>query len=104
LLAEKTRNLLEGEISTSTRSDRIAHNFNIVVPALDDYRYELFRVSHAATLYPVSVEAGPLEGDTNLFSPKSLASEEAFVNWLKAVFSSPQTKRVVSALLSQVEV
>jgi hypothetical protein len=100
LLGKHTKNLLEGEVSSSVHVGRLVHSFQISVPTLD-YSYELFRVSHdIVALYPVKVEfsmVGPLAGHP------PLASEDAFMDWLKKVLSSDETKRVLGSLLAQVE-
>ena len=43
LLGKHTKNLLEGEVSSSVNVGRLVHRFQISVPTLD-YSYELFRV------------------------------------------------------------
>jgi hypothetical protein len=100
LLGKHTKNLLEGEVSSSVHDGRLVHRFRISVPTLD-YSYELFRISHdIVAFYPVRVESsmvGPLAGHP------LLDSEEAFMGWLKNVLSSDETKRVLDSLLAQVE-
>lgn len=94
LLGEKTGHAVEASIETGTRSGEFVHYFNLIVPALEDYRYELFRVRHGVDFYPLKVfdNAGS----------QDLATEEEFVNWLKALLSSDRTKKIISSLVAQV--
>jgi|ERR1017187_1630186 hypothetical protein len=92
LLGAKTKYLVEALVSTTVSSDSFFHNFNLVVPSLDNYTYNLFTVYHGVSIYPVSVWS----------SHTSIETEEQFVEWLRATLSSPGTKRIVSNLLAQV--
>jgi hypothetical protein len=94
LLFEKTKGLLEGRINVRTSIGSFYYSFQIVVPALGGYVYELFRVENSVNLYPVK---GTFEGLTT-----DLESEEAFTQWLKDVLSSERTRTIVGSLLSQV--
>jgi hypothetical protein len=99
-LARKTKGLLEGRIHTTNRigtTDRIGeftHSFAIVAPTLDNYSYELFRVAHGVSMYPARIEVS----SSSRFEVKT---EQEFVDALKQVLSSPETMRVISALLAQ---
>src|ERR1017187_5577244 len=97
LLGPKTRNLIEATVTTSRDrfEDVFAHHFNLVVPTLDNYTYELFRVTHGITLYPVVIPGGA----STLAQP--LRSEEEFLDWLRQELSSPKTKGIISNLLAQ---
>lgn len=102
LLGKKTNNLLEGDVSSSIYNERLVHRFLIGVPSLD-YRYELFVVSHdPVVLYPVKVVSGPHKTSYGK-NPPTLDSEDAFLDWLKNVLSSDETKRVLGSLLAQTE-
>ncbi|MBZ5607194.1 MAG: hypothetical protein LAP38_02975 [Acidobacteriia bacterium] len=101
LLGKHTNNLLEGQVTTQTFGGEFHHRFLIEATALD-YRYELFVVSHGVKLYPVRLESGPHQAYYGSNKPK-FDSEQAFVNWLKGVLNSEDTKRVLSSLLSQAE-
>jgi hypothetical protein len=92
LLGAKTKNLVEASVSTHVSGNDFIHIFNLVVPALDSYTYNLLAVYHGASIYPVSV----------LGSHTSFRTEQEFVDWLGAKLSSPDTKRIVANLLAQV--
>jgi hypothetical protein len=95
LLGRKTKNLVEAKVATSVLLGGFTAHFNLVVPALGNYTYELFKVRHGVEPYPVEV---PLEIPHPALS---LKSEEEFVSWLQQTLSSPKTKRIVSNLLAQ---
>jgi len=52
-------------------------------------------------LYPIKLESGP-HGNL-LIGTLGFNSEDKFVNWLKEVLNSGETKRVLNTLLAQVE-
>lgn len=92
LLGPKTKNLIEAKVETALYSGyQFRHSFSLVVPALDDYTYELFSVRHKAEQYPVWVESG-----------KELADEPALIDWLRDQLSSAETRRTIGKLLAQV--
>ena len=107
-LSKRTRNLVQGKVRSWTRDETfhslladdpvpdgdLIHSFQLVVPALDQYSYGLFEVRHGPRLYPL---AASVEGKT-----AKIDSQDEFVEWLKQVLGSAETKRVVSALLAQV--
>jgi hypothetical protein len=90
LLGKKTNQLLRGRVRTQAYGREVHHFFDIVVPALDDYSYELFGISHdTADLYPVTVG-------------RSVFDKEAeFVDWLGTTLSSRETQKIVRNLLAQ---
>jgi hypothetical protein len=91
LLGAKTKNTIEGQVETWTSGSKFYHSFNLVVPALDNYSYELFKISHEVNLYPVHVGFPLIEAK----------NEEAFVNWLAQKLSSAETKSIIGNLLAQ---
>lgn len=92
LLGTKTKNLIEGKVETTSLDDIFSHSFLLFVPVWS-YRYELFRITHKISLYPVRV-GGPLA--------PVLETEPDFVDWLRAKLSSPETKKVIGNLLAQI--
>lgn len=93
LLGAKTKNLVEATVKTQVDDGGdFSHSFNLLVPALGNYRYSLFTVYHGVQIYPLFVMSGG----------NRLGTEEEFLAWLAAKLSSPETKRIISNLLSQV--
>jgi hypothetical protein len=93
LLGPKTHNLIEAKVETEAgEGDGFMHSFYLVVPALDNYRYRLFKIYHPIGLYPVQVAGQDVR----------LQTEETFNEWLRERLSSEQTKRIVANLLAQV--
>ena len=93
LLGDKTRQLVTGEVQTTTVGTTFVHSFNVAAPTLN-YRYELFRVKHPAAFYPLVLEQGQ--------STTSLKSEEEFKSKLKEVFAAQPTLNIVHSILAQV--
>jgi hypothetical protein len=93
LLGPKTRNLIEARVVTSSYGDTLVHNFCLVAPSLDSYKYELFSVTHAIPeLYPVQVSRNV-----------ELGTEQELLEWLRKQLSSPETKKIIGILLAQVK-
>ena len=92
LLGSKTKNTIEGKVESRVSGSLLYHSFNLIVPALENYTYELFQISHDVNLYPIHV-GFPFTVD--------LANEEAFVKWLGQKLSSSETKGIIGNLLAQ---
>jgi hypothetical protein len=91
LLGPKTQNLVEAKVKTEPwPGGEFRHSFNLVVPALGNHTYELFRVYNPMSLYPVKTDTSP-----------SLKDEEEFKTWLRDKLSSPETKRIIANLIAQ---
>ena len=93
-LGRRMSNVLEGEVRTTPEGDNFYHDFYVVVPTFGGYRYRLLRVFHDIKLYPVNVVSGADRG-------KELQNEQEFMTWLRNVFASPDTQRLLGALKSQ---
>jgi hypothetical protein len=95
LLGEKTQQLVTADVSTFVDRDSVTHRFRLVVPALDNYKYELFHLTHRIDkLYP-------LNGYVDNRSVPDIADETAFVQFLKEVLSSESTLRKIDSLMAQ---
>ncbi|PYP87666.1 MAG: hypothetical protein DMG65_16480 [Candidatus Angelobacter sp. Gp1-AA117] len=93
-LAGKTEGLIEGAVSRRTDDEGdFWYSFRLVAPTLN-YSYELFAVWHEpVALYPVHCSF--------LNQKIECTTEAEFIEWLKIVFSSTETKRVINGLLIQ---
>jgi hypothetical protein len=89
LLGKKTQNVIEGRVDSRSSGGEFYHSFNLVVPALDDYTYQLFIIRHDVNLYPVKLDW------------QQFGSESEFTNALREKLSSPETIRIVQNLLAQ---
>jgi len=89
LLGSKARNVVEADVTTFTLGNTFYHRFNLVVPGLDGYTYELFTISTDVSPYPVDVGG------------KQMQTEQEFTEWLRAKLSSPETKKIINNLLAQ---
>jgi hypothetical protein len=89
LLGQKTQNVIEARVDTETYDKDFHHYFRLIVPALDNYTYELFSVRHSVELYPVKSGF------------KEFKTESEFTDWLREKLSSPETRKIVGNLLAQ---
>jgi len=110
----KTNNSIEAIVEQSyrVRSDQFAYEFLISVENLE-YRYSPFRVEHSIDLYPVKIflqdddiskEVIGRVSSTNPWTTCIAATERDFLEALGKIFTSEKMKRVLGALLAQVEV
>jgi hypothetical protein len=109
LLGERTRGMLVGEVKTWTKGDTIHHALDVVVPALENYRYRLLKVHHSMALYPVFVDEeptrhgpSPVKGLTeSLNEATGLKDEDALREWLRQTLAREETKRILANLYAQ---
>ncbi|MFH1115955.1 MAG: hypothetical protein V1792_18745 [Pseudomonadota bacterium] len=111
LLGRKTNNLLEGEVIQIEPFDaadpEFTYRFNIVAPALGNYRYGLFMIFHAITLYPVrfrvdeDVRTELAVGVESQGRIPVAEDETQFVDILRQILASTKTQRVIAGLLTQ---
>jgi len=96
-LTERTKGLVMGYVRTVPEGGQgFVYAFDLVAPALDDYRYMLLTIGHDINLYPVELLA-------RLIRPESFraANPEEFERILKEVLSKDETMRIVRSLIAQ---
>jgi len=98
LLSEKTGWKLQGKVSTRVEGKNFENYFYIVVPALDDYHYRLFKVKHGIEPYPLWI-------DSEVFpqTDYEVGTADDFLRVLKTIFTAEQTKKLIGILLKQVD-
>jgi hypothetical protein len=114
-LGQRTKNIVQAEVEQSNQNyseDNFYYQFYIVAPALNNYRYRLFSMSHDICLYPLSIDVEAEIGEElenaqleeNQYGESyilEIKTESELMEGLKAVFSANKTKRVIKALLAQ---
>lgn len=95
LLGQKTGNLVEAEVVTSSGNNMITHSVFLVAPALGQYRYLLLRVIHPIDFYPLTISFEPMNHST------TATSQEVFIEELGKILSSEKTKAIIQALVAQ---
>lgn len=96
-LSKKTKGRLDGKVISGRDSSSFLHRFLVVAPALDNYSYELFKVWHPIDYYPLKFSMG-----SSAYS-KECKDEQQFLAAIKEFLADEKTKRVVSAILAQIE-
>jgi hypothetical protein len=91
-----TKGLLITGVTQHFMGDTFFTSFVINAPSLNNYTYEVFSVTHDLGFYPLSIRL------KNKLSKKAVSQEE-FEAILKEVFSSPEVKKVVNGLLTQIK-
>jgi hypothetical protein len=93
-LSKKTKNVLVGDVkSAGDIKKKIVHSFDILAPALSNYRFNLFHIRHELLFYPLDFIY------QNQIIP--IESEEELTNKMKEVFNSEDTKKILNSLYSQ---
>ena len=95
LLGEKTSNLVQAEVKTTSEGARVMHSFYLVAPAMNKYRYRLLYVTHDVALYPLNIVFDPAN------SQVTAKSQDAFVEQLGKLLSSEKTITIVQSLVAQ---
>lgn len=100
-LSQLTNNEIQAKVETKlgegTRSGQFIHTFQIVVPRLYDYGYELFEVSHGADIYPLKVIS------SDQLDVYECDDFERFSETIAEILNSPHTKHRLEALKCQVD-
>ena len=100
-LSQLTNNEIQAKVETrlgeGTRSGQFIHVFQIVVPRLYDYSYDLFEVSHAADIYPLKVISSD---QLDVFECDDF---DSFTSTVEEILNAPVTKHRLEALKCQVE-
>ena len=99
LLTQATQGILEGYVKIESQAENIRFSFSIIATRLNQYRYEVLKVSHPVTIYPVVV----LNTVERKRSWEECLSEEIFLSKIKSILSSSEMRRVIESLLSQSE-
>ncbi len=81
-LHKKTAGLLWGEIETEHKDGEFWHRFFVIVPALGDYRHELFSMQQGFDYYPLTMRHGA--GDQK--KKTRVHDEKELLEWLKNAF------------------
>jgi uncharacterized protein YihD (DUF1040 family) len=99
ILANQTKGLLVGEVSRkqAVKNDSIL-TLRILAASLG-YRYEVVQVHHDVNLYPLTIMNLAVD---DAASTVRCNSEQEFEQALEKILSSPQVKRVISVLLSDI--
>lgn len=95
LLGEKTSNLVQAEVKTSSDGPRVMHAFFLIAPAMDRYRYRLLYVTHNIELYPLTIS---FEAANSQIVVKS---QDEFIEQLGKLLSSEKTQNIVKSLIVQ---
>ncbi len=95
LLGEKTGNLVQAEVKTSSNGQIVTHSFNLVAPAMGNYRYRLLSATHNVEVYPLTLNFDP----TN--SGMTVKTEQEFIEKLSNFLSSEKAVNIVKSLIAQ---
>ena len=95
-LGEKTQNLVKGEVvQDSANNQSFAYSFYLVAPALQHYKYRLFRVIHPVSFYPLM-----LAFDVSS-SQATVNNQSELIENLRTFFADENTTKVIKALIAQ---
>ena len=95
-LSEKTKNILETEVSTTAQPNGdVRLSFFIVAPNMNNYKYLLLRITHKITIYPLTF---------NTYSPAltyECKDQEGLLGVLEEIFNNQSTIKIIQSLLAQ---
>jgi len=112
MLGAKTSNIVKARVLKTVPQSLagtmlpFAYEFQINVPALDNYTYRLFIIRYDVDLYPVRFasldDAIAEEMGVSREQGLSASDAEEFTEILARIFGSQRTRHVVHAILSQI--
>ncbi len=101
ILGEKTNKILEAtvtQINTQSK-DTVAYSFNIIAPALSNYKFKVLTLTHPAIfVYPVNITFQQNAGN---WVQRSCTDESQFIEMLGQILSSEIVHKAVGALIAQ---
>ena len=98
LLGKKTQNLVYGDVATiDDPKNYFSYVFRLVSTPIS-YKYNLFYFSHKTDIYPVRIKHPDAPYDAERLE---VDNEEEFIDILKKIFASEETKRIIALMLSQ---
>ena len=94
VLSQLTQGVLQGKVETGTSGGGFVIDLVIVAPRLNNYRYEIVRVSQPFEIYPLDLY--------DLVNDKSwnCGNESDFLARLEGILKSPGVRRVITVLVS----
>jgi len=96
ILTRLTKGVLQGEVKSNVVSGHAGIDFNIVVPALNDYSYNLLTVTHdLLKFYPLMLMTLPD------YEKQSARDEGEFMAILASILGSKDTHTLIQSLLAQ---
>jgi hypothetical protein len=99
-LTESTNGVLSVDVVDTMHSATVFyHDFDLVVPLLNNYRYTLLSVSYPVLFYPLTVRSEHLKGPKGRV--EQCDDEEEFRNCLKSIFTSREVRDILVRLKSQ---
>jgi len=93
-IEEMSDGVIKGRVGREAYNEQFALTFRIFAPRLE-YSYELFTASHSFDYYPLRCY---FEGREEMITDR-----EGFYDWLKRVFSSEKTIKIINTLRRQAE-
>ncbi|HLX64675.1 MAG TPA: hypothetical protein VKX17_25615 [Planctomycetota bacterium] len=105
-LANATKGLVIGRVTTIGLADeKFSSALDLIVPAIRSYSYQLLRMDHDLSLYPVTIWAKSNEMTTATLmgqpQKRQVNNEQEFIAVLKEIFESKSTREILSALMAQ---
>lgn len=94
-LEKKTDGLLIGEAKRTEDGETFIISLWIVAPALSNYRYKVFELTHGIKLYPLSIR-------DSLGRKANCDDEEEFIEIVKTIFADEQIQKVITGLIAQI--
>ena len=106
ILAERTKGRLRGRVEQAqAEANQFAFEFQIEAPTIG-YTYVLFRITYGIDFYPIQIypdEAIKKEISHGGMRYVQADTEDEFVEILSKILSATKTRRLISALLLQIE-
>jgi hypothetical protein len=104
LLGAKTKNIVEAQVvpADTQYHHGFGYEFQLVGPALNNYRFPLFRIEYSIEMYPLWMYvAGGILGLDEGTAQFNVPSEADLLEALAKVFAAEKTRQVIQAIQAQ---
>jgi hypothetical protein len=102
-LGQKTRNFVVGHVKTVREGEYFKHDFDILVPLLDDEQTVLVVTHKRTTFYPAEISLNGEVGSGATRYPSANNSQE-FMAQLQSIFAEKRMTDRIGELLSQCDI
>jgi len=96
-LSEKTKNILETDVRSSSLENNVYLHFYIVAPNMNNYSFHLLTLIHDVQLYPSTIKSyhdkTPVE--------YSCKNQKEVLSALKEIFNHSSSIKIIQSLLAQ---
>jgi len=104
-LQQATKGLLESQVHTTEAKEGVSHRFDIIAPALGNYRHSVMTVKHSRDMpYPTTISSiADTLSERMSTDINRQYTEEDFIERVREILGSVQVVAVIQSLLARIQ-